>query len=337
MRLALGALALACAAWAGTVTDLVESVRGGLRAKLPDAEIAFTVKQAKLTARLEDAVIEELESEGAGPQTIEGLERQREISRALPIPREAPRLFDAPPGPAQEERTRVLETTRQTALRYTADLPNFICTETVRRYDDQKNPLTWRARDTLTVEVAYSEKGERYKLISIDNKPTKKTLARTGGFRSNGEFGSVLREIFAPESAATFVWERWSNLHGRLTCVFSYRIDQAHSKYTLNLGSLLKRYHATTGMRGLVYIDRETSQVMRFSDEADGLPPNWPVLRTPALLDYDFADVGGQKFLLPRRVDTRVVMKDHQVRNVTEFGDYRKFSSEATLTFEKQD
>jgi len=45
--------------------------------------------------------------------------------------------------------------------------------------------------------------------------------------------------------------------------------------------------------------------------------------------------VGGQRFLLPRRVDSRVVLKDGQSRNVVEFVNYRKFASEATVTFEK--
>jgi len=59
------------------------------------------------------------------------------------------------------------------------------------------------------------------------------------------------------------------------------------------------------------------------------------VVRTPAVLDYDYADVGGQSFLLPRRVDSRVVLKGEQSRNVVEFVNYRKFAGEATVTFDK--
>lgn len=215
-------------------------------------------------------------------------------------------------------------------------MPNFICTQTVYRYVDTKASQSWKARDTLSLSVAYSEKGEQYKLLAINGQPTGKTLKSVGGFKSNGEFGSLLRSIFHPDSATQFRWERWSNLRGRPAHVFSYRIEQARSKYTLNLTALFKHYRMTSGMRGLVYVDRETNQVMRFSDEGEGLPDNWPILRTPSVLDYDYADVGGQRFLLPRRVDSRVIMRDRQSRNVMEFGDYRKFSSEATLTFEKQ-
>jgi hypothetical protein len=160
-------------------------------------------------------------------------------------------------------------------------------------------------------------------------------LASVGGFKSSGEFGTLLKRIFIPEAQARFQWERWTNFHGRPTYVFSYHVAQANSTYTISISSVLKHYRITTGMRGAVYIDRETSQVMRYSDEADGLPANRPVLGTPAVLDYEYAEIGGQRFLLPKRVDRRMIMKDTQSRNLIEFSNYRKFSSEVTLTFEK--
>jgi len=321
MRIGISALLLAFGAWAGTAGDLAETVRTGLRTHRLDSEIATAVSQANLTERPDDTLIEKLEWEGAGPLTIGALERLRDS--------------DVPPAPSGEERDHALEAARQTSLRYTAELPNFICTETVRRYTTGKVFPPWNLRDTLTVEVAYADKGERYKLVAINEKPTTKKISQSGGFNSNGEFGSLLREIFEPESAAVFTWERWTNLRGRLMHVFSYRIDLAHSKYSVNLNSFFKRYKGKFAMKGLVFVDRESNQVIRFSAEADGLPANWPVLRTLGTVDYGLADVGGQKYLLPQRVDTRIVLSSQQLRNVKEFGNYRKFSSEASLTFEK--
>jgi len=182
---------------------------------------------------------------------------------------------------------------------------------------------------------AYAEKGERYKVLTINGKPTNKAMNKVGGFTSNGEFGSLLQRIFRPESSTRFTWQRWTNLHGRLTYVFSFRIARDHSTYRLNFGSIFKRYDMVSGVRGVVYLDRETNQIMRFIAGADGLPADWPILRTPAVLDYDYADVGGQRYLLPKRVDSRVVLRGTQSRNLTEFTDYRKFSTEATISFEK--
>ncbi len=322
MRLGMGVLALACIGCAGTIAELTDAVQAGLHAKRPDSEIARLVAQASPTEPLDDAAIDALEWEGAGPLTVAALDALRDK--------------DLPPAPPAEQRTRALESARQIALRYSAGLPDFICTATVLRYRADPAPPPWNPRDTLTVEVAYSDQGERYRLVAINEKPTRKKLAQTGGFHSSGEFGSLLLHVFAPESATAFQWERWTTLRGRRAYVFSYRINLAHSEYTLNLGSFLKHLKTRTGMKGLVYIDAESSEVLRVSAEADGIPPDWPVLRSIGLLDYTAAEVGGRVYLLPRRSDSLVVMRNEQVRNVTEFGAYRKFSSEATVTFEKQ-
>ena len=39
-------------------------------------------------------------------------------------------------SPLSPEETQIIEKTRELALEYTANLPNFICTETVRRFSD---------------------------------------------------------------------------------------------------------------------------------------------------------------------------------------------------------
>ena len=141
-------------------------------------------------------------------------------------------LFDPPPPPAPDEQRRILEKSREVALQYTASLPDFICTETVVRYGLAKG--AWKQRDTLTVGLAYSEKGEQYRLLAIGGRPTTKSLNSVGGFRSNGEFGSLLKWIFHPESATSFEWERWTNLRRQRLMVFSYRIDREHSHYNMN-------------------------------------------------------------------------------------------------------
>lgn len=237
--------------------------------------------------------------------------------------------------PSDEEQARMVEKAREVALQYTAGLPNFICTETFHRAQRGKGAAPWKDRDTLTVSVALSEKGEQYKLVAIDGKPTTKKLNSVGGFKSSGEFGTLLSKIFEAESKTEFRWVRWAEVGGRPMHVFSYRIAQANSKYGLHINVFLKSYRMIAGMRGEIFVDRETGQAMRFSYEAEGLPADWPILGTPAAIDYGFAEIAGQRYLLPLRVEAHVVMKNRESRNVIEFANYRRFSSEATVSFEK--
>ena len=326
-------LVAASALEAGTVGELIAAFRTAHGR--PDAEVAAMVRQTTLTERLEDAVIEQLQSEGAGPRTVEELEWLREDSSTLPAAALPP--FDASPALPAEEQTRLIERARAMALEYTATLPNFLCTESVHRFTRSKDK-PWKATGAFTMDVGYSMKGgESYKLLTIDGKPTRKSMKDIGGFRSDGEFGSLLREIFRPEASARFAFERWANLHGRRVAVFSFHVDRTNSHYTVAASTGLFRTHRIlTGMVGHVYVDPETAQTLRFGDGDDGLPSTFPIRKSYSVLDYDWAEIGGQRFLLPRRVDLRVDARDTRMRNVMEFGNYRKFSSDATVTFDKQ-
>src|SRR5690349_20528471 len=137
--------------------------------------------------------------------------------------------------PPAEEQARVIEGARQMALRYSETLPNFICTEVVQRSVQAKKASTPKAKDVLTLDVAYAAGGESYKLRTVDGKPTNKTLKQVGGFQSTGEFGTMLKQIFEPESETRFHWARAESLNGQETQVYSYEVAQSHSKRELNM------------------------------------------------------------------------------------------------------
>ena len=236
--------------------------------------------------------------------------------------------------PSAEEIGTVVAQARDIALQYTRTLPNFLCTQNVRRDIEKGN--SWKQRDTLTIDVGFSAEGERYKLIAIDGAPTRKTLAHVGGWNSNGEFGSLLQAVFKPEAHADFHWERWADFRGRRTHVLSYRIAREHSNYTITTAGFLRKSSLRTGMTGEVYIDRETLRVMRLTAGDDGLPPGWSIRHSESALEYDYADVGGERFLLPARVELSIEAKDSRMRNRIEFSNYRRFSSDAAISFEKQ-
>jgi hypothetical protein len=89
-------------------------------------------------------------------------------------------------------------------------------------------------------------------------------------------------------------------------------------------------------MRGMAYVDREAAEAMRISFEPEGIPKGFPIVGEHEVVDYDWAEIGGARFLLPRRASLRLEGKDGMSRNVKEFVNYRKFTSEAKIDFEKQ-
>jgi hypothetical protein len=229
------------------------------------------------------------------------------------------------------EETQIIERARELALEYTANLPNFISTETIRRSELPKRSQTWKPLDTIVVDVAFSQQGERNKVLTINGKPTKKSFKDIGGTMSEGEFGAILWYIFDHGSQTKFQFEGPTDLRGRPTLVFSYRVEQDHSKYRFSA----QGRRIFLAFRGLIHVDRETNRVLKITMATSGIPANFPITAISEELDYGFAEVSGQSFFLPLRVQLNITFKDgNQHRNDMEFGNYRKFSSEAILKFE---
>ncbi len=86
MRLA--ALILGTSVWAAaqagsSVNDVVALVRSAIEHQRPDAQVAKTLHKMDLTERLDDRVVEELESAGAQPMTVAELEQMRTKPRSI--------------------------------------------------------------------------------------------------------------------------------------------------------------------------------------------------------------------------------------------------------------
>jgi len=336
MRIALG-LAAVASLWAASlpsrVNDVIAFVRLQLAEKRPDAQVAKEVHKVRLVERLDDQTIEELESEGAGPKTVEELIALRDHSRELPEPAAA-LPFRHGPRPSIEDQRAMLSEARQTALAYTSTLPDFMCTEVVHRYVGESGG--WGLKDTLHLKLTYFEHRENYKLLTINGHATQKDYEDAGGSISEGEFGSILLQVFDPGTEAHFRWDHWTTLRKREAHVLSFRVMPEHSTFRLAYGWVGQngRDSVVVGQHGFVYIDRQTNRVLRIWAEADSIPWDFPVRESSTMLDYDFTDISGQNFLVPLRADVRIGSDQMHTRNVLDFQAYQKFGADATISFD---
>jgi hypothetical protein len=329
------ALLTAVMAWSQaplTIQQVESFVRSSIELKHPDRDVAAYLRTVKLRNSLDERVIDELQLAGAGPRTVEALRALQEASKALPaLP--APNLTPPPeiPPPSAAEWRKIIQDTRKYALNYTKQLPNFICTQVTRRYVDPTGLEFWQSQDTLTARLSYFEQKEDYKLVGVNGAYTEVPFQKVGGTTSSGEFGSMMREIFDPNTEATFQWERWATLRGRRMHVFTYRVDQAHSQWQLiyrESDRIRPAYH------GLIYVDRDSGMVSRITLEAQDLPSTFPIAAASDMLDYDLAKVGETEYVLPLRAEVRLREGRILTKNEVEFRMYRRFSAEASITFE---
>src|SRR5215831_5799359 len=177
--------------------------------KMTDRELAGYLAKVKLTERLEDRTIEELQGAGEiGPKTLEALHALRDRTQALAamktvIPEPKPTPI---PPPSSIEQAAVIDEVRDYALNYSKTLPDFICTQVTRRYAAPRPgtkyggsadaPPTWYLQDTLTIKLSYFEQKEDYKLILVNNTMTTQDYKTLGGATSSGDFGTMMRQIF---------------------------------------------------------------------------------------------------------------------------------------------
>ena len=315
--------------------ELVALVRSAIQMHTPDPSFAKSLGKLALSQKLDSTTIEEMESEGAGPETVAALERLGEISAGLPVATDAP-VYAFPPHPTIEQQKDFFSLIDVNAMNYSASLPDFICTEVIRRFTAPLRPprsTSWKPKDTLTIKLTYFGNSEKYELTLVNGRTTSRRYENFGGVIFRGDFGTQLLVTFKPETKTKFEWDHWTRLRKRLTQVYSYRSPQEHSHFTLTSGREPYGKTIVAGRYGFIYADNETHMVMRITGYSDSVPPGFPISGTTSILDYDLADVGGRQFLVPLRSEQQMKEAPFQYKNVAGFGDYRKFVGESTISF----
>jgi hypothetical protein len=342
------AVCLVAAAQTLSLRELVSFVQSSEKlikeGKQTDSELAKFLAKVKLTERLDDRVIEELQSQGIGAKTLQALQalrdRTKDLMAAKPI---APQAPPTPiPPPSSEEQAAILSDVREYALNYSKNLPDFICTQVTRRYaapmpgtkwgGSALSEPSWQAQDVLQIRLSYFEQKEKYLVVLENNNIINKDYEQMGGSKSFGEFGSMLREIFEPGTEARFEWDHWGTLRGKLVMAFAYHVSQSRSQYRLVVEDA--KLSIITAYRGLVEVDPDTHAVMRVSTIAENIPPDFPIRKADDVLDYDYQDISGHTFLLPMKSQVFMTGGEVLTRLDEEFRSYRKYSAEAGITYD---
>jgi len=121
--------------------------------------------------------------------------------------------------------------------------------------------------------------------------------------------------------------------------VFAYRVEQSRSHYTISTSENPRVI--TSGYHGLIYADRETSEVMRWTLECDDIPADYPVQKVGLDVNYDFITIADRQYVLPIKYSVRSIDQGRRGKqsswNEADFHLYRKFSTESSITFDTPD
>jgi hypothetical protein len=325
-----------------TVSQLTGFIKSSVDQKLDDKDVAEVLKKVQLTEKLDRSTVAALMSFGAGPRTSAVLRDLSDASASLPAPPKAAPAAPqpAPPSfatPTSEQQKQILEQIRDYAINYTQNLPNFICDQVTRRQMDPSGTGDqYRQMDKLQEQLTYFDHKESYKVMAVNGQMVQhKEHDKLGGATSSGEFGSVMAEIFAPETQTEFEYARLGKLDGRIVNEYDYRVRQPMSHYSI--------YHEGSnrtiiaGYHGRVWATRDTNTVMRLTLICEDIPRDFPVQEVSLDIWYDVTKIENQEFVLPLKWDLHSREGKYLVWNSAEFALYRKFGTESSITFDASD
>ena len=335
------AITLTFAQRAMTVAEVVSFIKSSIKQKQDDRLVAdYLQKRVKLSEKLDERTIEDLQGMGAGPRTTSALRRLSTESASLPAaapPAPPPPPPPPIPPPDSIEQKAILSEIQENALSYTRGLPNYICTQVTRRnVDSTGTGEHWRLADTIQEQLTFFDHKEKYVVTMISGRVvTNVDHEKLGGATSSGEFGSMMAEIFDPATEAEFNWHHLGKWDGRVTNVFSYRVRQPQSHYSIE--HVPSNRKIIVGYHGLVYATRDANAVVHITLEADDIPRDFPIQEVKTELTYDVAKISGQEYILPLKWEMHSRDGKYLSWNSAEYALYRKFETTTTLTFDEPD
>jgi hypothetical protein len=229
------------------------------------------------------------------------------------------------PAPAQEELSSILDDARARALHYAESLPNFSCVEITTRSVDVSGKGTWKHKDAMAQLLTYRDNTESRIMLEVNGARSKVVPGDSKGMTSRGQFGAVLNAVFSPKAKAEFEWKETGVLGTGTVHVFSYRVAEKNSNYSLE-GNNHTRLNVA--FHGIVYIDAGTLGVRRITLEAENIPRDFSIHASSISVDYDYIVINNHDYLMPIRAVVSIRQgKLEGVLNEIEFRNYRRFGS----------
>ena len=187
----------------------------------------------------------------------------------------------------------------------------------------------------MTADVAYEDGHESYKNIKIGNKATAQSMEEIPGTRSSGEFATLLIEVMDPGGAGGIPPNGLGFSGGRSSYTYKFEIARTNSRWRVESPSQL--YYPAYG--GTIWIDKETSRVLRIEMDARKIPTLFPFDTIETTADYDYVRLESQSFLLPVESEILSLRRGSSIcsRNKIEFRNYRQFGAESDITFDSAD
>ncbi len=223
----------------------------------------------------------------------------------------------------------LLSRIRRAAIDNLDRMPNYVCMETIER-STRPSGRRYSISDYVALDVAHLEGTELYAWPGDDSFQKKEPSDFVGfGASSTGEYAGHLRTIFLSR-ATTIKYAGDERVNGARAARYDFAIPEFAARMKLRIGNT----SGTSGIRGSIWADPQTLDVVRLELHADGIPPDVDLQSGSTRVEYKRVTIGKREVVLPARSEVRLInLAGFEWRNVTTFAGCREYVGKSTITF----
>ncbi|GAB4411578.1 MAG: hypothetical protein OHK0021_20470 [Bryobacter sp.] len=179
----------------------------------------------------------------------------------------------------------------------------------------------------------YVDGKEDYRNFKINGKPLKSGTPEDSGTWSEGDWSTTLLEVLGT-GAGLIVKPRPPGktkdlIAGIPVEVFDIQVPKDCSLWTIRFDGSIKPAY-----KGSLWIDPVTARVLRIEKQAVNLPLTYALDAVEMVVEYGWVTIGEEKYLMPVESSNLACRRytTNCTKNDIKFTNYRKFSSESTIT-----
>lgn len=214
-----------------------------------------------------------------------------------------------------------------------AKLPDYVCTQTVKRMSRADETRAWESMNVIRMDVALVGETELYGkpgAKSFEKRPIAQ-WAGQGAF-STGKFGSLAKHLFFG-AEARLQYKGESERDGRKSHEYSYDVVPERSSYRLKAGDA----EEAVGFQGSFWIDAASLDLIELDVQAYDIPQGLGLSEAGSILTYRRVAIGDAQVLLPVMTTLELISADGaQNRNVTRIDSCRQYGAESSIRFAGQ-
>jgi hypothetical protein len=238
------------------------------------------------------------------------------------------------PGVPNPGEDHDLARVRRANLEYESKLPDFVADETARRYISEPVGKPWRLDDTIESEISY--KGGRFTRSNVrrDGNPWRRPFVDLGGMVWGVTFGLELKSVFDPQCPTKVNFYGTEQVDAKPLLVYTFYSNRNGCFGNYASGDLKQTYNPDR--TGRMLVEPTHGDVVRYEEEASGLPETYVMDRHTITESWDYVTIGGVSYLVPVSAEHIARHSDGAQRRVSvTYTNHRHFEARTKVTFDR--